>query len=192
MIAERIKKETKHAHQSLDSLLIPQIKKITTLHEYTKLLGIFYIYFREVESLIDSYLDDSIIPHYAKRRKAKIIPQDIRNMHIEQEAINLHPSLPVISCRAHALGAMYVLEGSTLGGKIISSILKDNLSAAGKPSYKFFDGYGENTGEMWLSFTTALNSFPATAYESDKIIQAASDTFKKFEEWIVENSGKIK
>ena len=87
--------------------------------------------------------------------------------------------LPEISGHAAALGAMYVIEGSTLGGQIICNMLKKQLKI--EDGLSFFSGYGEQTIPMWKRFQAVLD-LPGSQ-QGDKIIEAANDTFGKFEVW---------
>lgn len=57
-------------------------------------------------------------------------------------------------CRGEALGLLYVLEGSTLGGHVIH---RAQVSAGRSlEGLGFFDPYGPRTGEMWRSFMDVL------------------------------------
>lgn len=81
--------------------------------------------------------------------------------------------------RAEALGALYVMEGSTLGGKVIGKALRRlpnwPISA---PSY--FDPYGSATGSMWSAFQDYLDS--ALEADADAVIVGAQRTFALLQE----------
>lgn len=64
------------------------------------------------------------------------------------------PAFPVPASRAEALGMLYVLEGSTLGGRFIAGA----LAARGvtDPDLAFLDPYGSATGARWRAFLTVL------------------------------------
>jgi heme oxygenase len=55
---------------------------------------------------------------------------------------------------AAALGSLYVMEGSTLGGQVISRALAEApwLPPGG---LTYFNPYGDRTGAMWRSFKAA-------------------------------------
>lgn len=74
-----------------------------------------------------------------------------------------------------ALGSLYVMEGSTLGGKVISRAL------AGAPwlppgGLTYFNPYGADTGAMWLTFKDRVRSLAAPAVTPD-IVAGAVDCF---------------
>jgi heme oxygenase len=65
------------------------------------------------------------------------------------------PAFPIPANRAEALGMLYVLEGSTLGGRLILRM----LAARGieDPDLAFLDPYGAETGRRWRSFLSVLS-----------------------------------
>lgn len=66
---------------------------------------------------------------------------------------------PGLASRAEALGALYVMEGATLGGRVI----RRELAARGVSldGLEFLDPYGERAGERWRSFTVVLEALGA-------------------------------
>jgi heme oxygenase len=68
----------------------------------------------------------------------------------------LLPDLPTF---AHALGALYVLEGATLGGRVILRDLDARLGTSIAGATRFFGGRREAVGPMWLRFRALLDDF---------------------------------
>jgi heme oxygenase len=52
---------------------------------------------------------------------------------------------------AFAVGLLYVLEGSMLGGQVILKMLKKVESLDGLPHH-FYTAYGAETGQRWMAF----------------------------------------
>ena len=132
-----------------------------------------------------SYIDDDIVPQYSRRRKSNVIEEELQSMHENLHAINEDVPLPRIDNIAGALGAMYVLEGSTMGGKIISKILAENLGK--QPSdIRFFNYYGDDTDVLWGQFVQSLNMFADELEDAGKgvVISVARNTFHCFKAWI--------
>lgn len=65
------------------------------------------------------------------------------------------PAFPVPANRAEALGMLYVLEGSTLGGRLILRWLEDR--GIRDPDLAFLDPYGPDTGRLWRGFLAVLS-----------------------------------
>jgi heme oxygenase len=83
---------------------------------------------------------------------------------------------------ARVLGSFYVLEGSTLGGQLITRHLSsaDWLPAQG---LRYFNPYGSRTGEMWRSFRRWLES-QAQHHAANDIVAGARATFVVLQKWL--------
>lgn len=187
MFIEKLRSETKHIHQALEKVMIPGIKQADTPEAYAKILNVFYGYFKAIENLLDAQLDEKVVPAYTQRRKADIILQDLKAMSLNGQLPPLATDLPQISNLHQALGAMYVLEGSTLGGQVITKMLKQNLNVNDTAYLKFFSGYGDETQKMWASFMGVLDQHAQDESRQGEMIEAAINTFAKFKLWIEKN-----
>ena len=79
------------------------------------------------------------------------------------------------------MGALYVLEGSTLGGQMIARMLQKNPLLNLVPGQlNFFLGYKKETGPKWKSFQAALNLLDG---ETETLVSTARQTFSLFTQW---------
>lgn len=60
---------------------------------------------------------------------------------------------------ATAVGMMYVLEGSTMGGRILTQKLSYIVGSNGIPCTSYFRAYGDDTMKMWAEFCQFLDQF---------------------------------
>ena len=113
-----------------------------------------------------------------QRYRAHLIEEDL-GLSTGKPGLPLCPVLPPLHTRPQLLGALYVLEGSTLGGQVINR----QLERACIPLRRYFAGYGERTGPMWKAFCQLLTEAvtPATA---DEVVASASLTFQCLDAWI--------
>ncbi|RYY93360.1 MAG: hypothetical protein EOO11_19855, partial [Chitinophagaceae bacterium] len=81
---------------------------------------------------------------------------------------------------------LYVLEGSTLGGRFIVKMIAAALPGLPEGALRFFRGYGAETGPMWLTFQAALGTW-AERRQPAPIVDAANLTFETFDAWIQQN-----
>jgi heme oxygenase len=189
MLSEKIKEETKQAHQSLEKIIVGHIKSVQSAEDYKTLLQLLYSYYFPLEILLDEWLNDGLVPFYSQRRKAESILHDINAVPDKHSPATLCTDLPPVNNIAAAFGALYVLEGSTLGGTYIAKMLSKQ---AGIPAMQltFFNGYAGKSMEMWNAFITALNHYAETSGAGAEIMQSAKNTFEKFEQWTVNIADK--
>lgn len=120
----------------------------------------------------------------AGRRKLPRLEHDLRTLGADPARLPLADAVPEVGDAAAALGCMYVLEGATLGGRVISR----HLAARGigpDTGGAFFAGYGDETGEMWKSFSAAIGAYTEAHPESvARIVEAADETFTLLERWL--------
>jgi heme oxygenase (biliverdin-IX-beta and delta-forming) len=178
---QQLRSKTANSHQlieqnSASQLLMSQAVTITQYAHYLKsLYGFVYGFEKMVFPLLKHYemlqLDD--------RRKSQLIQADLAMLHhtaaepyLKDELFTTH-----YQTAAAALGGMYVLEGSTLGGQIINKHLSTVLgnSVVGKTTYLM--AYAGQTGSMWKSFLQLLCEVGATSVNEDEIIESAVNTF---------------
>jgi heme oxygenase len=183
MLSTELKNHTKSSHQQLEKKLMLRLRGVKNNADYAALLHLFYGYFAGLDQLINLNLNIAVLPDYSKRRKADLIAADLTILGDVQFTTVPSSALPQIQNHAQALGALYVIEGSTLGGQIISQILVRQLGPI--EALSFFTGYGADTMSMWQVFKTAIDH--PDNHDGDKIIAAANDTFLKFGEWFDAN-----
>jgi len=190
MILEDIKAQTLENHIKLEksALLSLFSTQQIDLQCYRLILTLFYGYFHPLEQKLDAiagiplYLTD-----YDTRRKSSLLLSDIQALSkrsIADAALPLCPDLPPVSDEPQAFGCLYVMEGSTLGGKYIARQLRDQLGLTASSGAAFFNGYGEETGLRWKNFQHALRTFSEQSGQQEAIIQSANQTFEKLYCWI--------
>lgn len=178
MLREILKEETKVAHQKTEATVIRKLKKVNTENDYIELLKCFYSYFSAVEKEISPFLTEEILPDLSKRRDASYIIQDIEELGGNLE--DLPPAqTPEITSVIEALSAMYVLEGSLMGGPYIIKMLEKRGIERG---FSFFEGYGVDSGKMIKTFMDTLNREGEKIEDKTNAIQAAENTFRNFGE----------
>ncbi|HEY0760400.1 MAG TPA: biliverdin-producing heme oxygenase [Acidisarcina sp.] len=81
------------------------------------------------------------------------------------------------------LGAMYVMEGSRLGGLHIARHVESVLGLTPGRGDSYFRGRAEGTGAMWKEFLDVLRTRVPEA-QADQAIFAARAMFRAFGEWM--------
>jgi heme oxygenase len=91
------------------------------------------------------------------------------------------PLLPPLSDLPTALGCLYVLEGSTLGGQLMARHLAATLELDATNGAAFFNSYGPEVGPMWKAFRSFVDAQPESS--APAIIASACATFSALEHW---------
>lgn len=86
------------------------------------------------------------------RRRTPLLAQDLHALDLPLPALP-SPSLDLAS-PAEALGLLYVMEGSSLGGRMIRKAIA--ARGADLTGLSFLDPYAEQTGERWRAFLSVL------------------------------------
>jgi heme oxygenase len=184
MFTDIIKEATLTNHQQVEKVLVSQMKSMRSKQDYVDLLHLFYGYFGGLEQQINAYINQSDMPDYAQRRKTEAIANDLKALGSQVPAVAGHNYLPQINNDLQAFGALYVIEGSTLGGKIISKMIQQHLNLANAAGLSFFNGYGDDTQQMWDTFKQQLNAVVKSPADEETVLAAANETFGKFKQWL--------
>lgn len=184
-VAQLLKKETFDAHLRSEKILASKLVSIKTYQDYASILKTFYGFFCPVENLIRQFITKDILDDIRERRNSLFIIQDLKAINYSIEQLPVCDQLPNIKSSFEALGAMYVLEGSTLGGRMIGKMLLKNTAVAFNDfNLNFFSGYKERTGSKWSCFLSVLNQCED---EADVVAAAANETFDCFTQWMEGN-----
>jgi len=171
MLQEILKSATAANHNELESLMFVNeiMNKTLTLQQYKTLLATNYIVHATLEIHLHESLDDDLKQKLdiGKRNKLAALEQDLLEMGMKKEELDVM-GLDFLRLQdagnAVSLGAMYVLEGATLGGHVIHKKLKAN-PAFENLGLHYYSVYDKNLMPNWLTFVNVLNtSVPASDY----------------------------
>jgi heme oxygenase len=82
-----------------------------------------------------------------------------------------------------ALGRLYVLEGSTLGGTFIDRHLAGLSSLGRGVRVRAFSPYGSETGAMWHAFRRTVRRHVTGGGDAARVVAAGRETFAALAEW---------
>lgn len=164
MLQDILKSATKDNHDELESLMFVNeiMNKTLTLEQYKTLLATNYIVHAALESKLHDALDADIKNklNVESRGKLAALEQDLAEMNIAKKDLDTL-DLEFLALNdpnsASSLGAMYVLEGATLGGHVIHKKLKAN-PAFESLSLHYYSVYDKNLMPNWLTFVNVLNT----------------------------------
>lgn len=164
--------------------MMDRIRAIKDVGDYVLLLGIMHGYYSSLEVVIQRYLTREKVPDISRRQRSHTILEDMNELLPGSVSGLLCLEIPRIDSSCSALGALYVLEGSTLGGGIVAQIISGKINA--DRGFSFFRSYGKDVPEMWSTFIDYLK-LGYTESEHTEIIEAAKETFLTFNDWLIAN-----
>lgn len=193
MFIQNLRASTADCHKQLELNSLSQVLLSDNVNE-----TIYCSYLIQLHSFVkgfEQYVFPELGLHFSNindRKKAHCIEDDLKahgitidkNTLLEEEFFSATYSDVYL-----AAGALYVLEGSTLGGQIIVKHLQktmppDFVNAA------YFMGYQQKTGSMWKAFLQQLIALPQSTEQEQQIIKGAITTFKIIDGLLTNNNKK--
>lgn len=172
---QRLKQETRSEHLALEAQL-PLMSPDLTLAQYRAVLRAF----ASVILPLEQRLEDCCLPAalgYPARRHTSALQRDLTVLGLDAPP---HPLPDTLGTRAPAVyGTLYVLEGSTLGGQLISRHLHRHLHLTATTGAAYFAGYGPDTGPKWRAFHQFMLETVQPEW-SDAILAEARTAFQTF------------
>jgi heme oxygenase len=94
--------------------------------------------------------------------------------------------LPLLATEAEVVGALYVLEGSDLGGRVIAKRLAESRGLTPDTGGRFYGGHdAESTRARWLRFCALLQRMSdGDGLAADAMVRGATMTFRSLEDWM--------
>jgi heme oxygenase len=184
-LLKRLRQETHGQHAALEAQL-PLLDRSLTREAYVWLLGRFWGFYSPLEDrLIHSMRRHVLSLDYSTRRKTPLLEKDLGCLGMPQRDLPRCALLPALAEVAELLGCLYVIEGSTLGGQVITQRLAAHLALNGDAGGAFFSGYGAATGAHWREFGSFLTATALSLDRDDEVVAGANATFRTFADWLL-------
>lgn len=190
MDLKRLREATRPEHEATESA-VPLMKADLTLEEYLQVLQRFAVIVGAWDAFAAKAAPAAYAPLVAQRRRSVSLQHDLAHFGADapgEASTGIEAEIAtVVGDSATApyrfLGAMYVLEGSTLGGRFIAEHVESSLGLSPGQGDDFFRGYGAQTIPMWREFQTALSAVPEQ--DGDAVIAAATQMFAVFQKHLL-------
>jgi heme oxygenase (biliverdin-IX-beta and delta-forming) len=160
-----------------------------TVPLYRRRIGEFYGFYAALEPLL---LDPqkwrgTPLADTDRRRKTPALADDLHALDIDPSGLAVCKAIAhLTTTEAQRYGCLYVMEGSTLGGQLISRHLHARLGIDPDHGGRFFHGYGARTGSMWKVFRSALVAYADQPVKQVAVIAAAGAAFRALSAWCSE------
>lgn len=162
------------------ALLDPALGRPRLVH----VLDLMHGFWRAAEAGLDAWAADRPADadrlQWSRRRRAALFAGDLQTLGAAPSGAT--PQLPPVRGTDEALGRLYVLEGSTLGGVFIDRHLS-GLPELADVTLRAFSPYGSETGAMWASFRRETRARITDGGDTGTVLAAARTTFGDLAGW---------
>ncbi len=176
-------KDLKHAtaalHVELESLSVSQsiLSPHVSIKDYLHYLDVMYDIVVAVEKFVFPRVS-SEFSNLDLRRKKPLLEQDFQSLHYKKhQEVRIAGLSEEVKSLGFAMGILYVIEGSSLGGRVILKHIQKTLNIEQATGAAFFAGYGDRTGILWKEFMEALVIHQITNNNGNEIIAGANHAF---------------
>lgn len=170
---------TAASHTALEALPVSEsiLKPDVTDLDYAHYLNLMRDVVKDAEQNIFPILN-TVVPDLESRNKTQHIEADLAAL----GAITETAEKPLSEGIEHltipfALGILYVVEGSSLGGRVILKNINAVLGHDADSGAAYFSGYGGQTGSRWKAFLEVLVTYESANDAADEIIAGANYAF---------------
>lgn len=181
----RLREETQDAHEAIERDFHWE-HQVATLDGYRGLLSRLYGFYAVWEPAAAMLVEDAF---FAPRRKLHLLAADLHHLGLTSADLGRLPACRPgvrMARRPEAIGAMYVLEGSTLGGQIIARRIAETLGFGANGGCAYYCAYGAAIGTMWREFRDRLLDVPPDEHEA--VLATATSTFACLHQWLSSRS----
>ncbi|WP_416757168.1 biliverdin-producing heme oxygenase [Roseateles sp. So40a] len=177
----RLRHCTGPLHEDIEALL--RLEAPMPIARYGRIVQGFHEFLTLWEMRVRHALPERLRPWFDERQRAPFAARDIAALGLTQDlamrdAARAAQHRIMLDSPATAIGSLYVLEGSALGGQVLTRQLAGQGLTPDRGA-AYFHGYGERTGAMWREFRAlAQDTAGGDAASRTAACKAAVQTFK--------------
>ena len=175
---EQLRADTADSHKNLEKLPLSMsiMSPTVSAEAYALYLNRMHDVIKNTEENIFPLLQN-IFPDLEERRKLPLINADLAFLNAPKTEFKSPFVFSEKISVPFAIGIVYVVEGSSLGGRFI---LKNLQTALGYDveGVSYFNGYGNKTGSSWKNFLNVLTTYEEQNNVGSEIIAGADFAFQ--------------
>ncbi|MCC5834767.1 MAG: biliverdin-producing heme oxygenase [Opitutales bacterium] len=187
-LLEQLRTKTKAQHDALESstLLKGLLEESLQLELYADILKRYFSLLIRFEEQVAGHPGWEFLNRdFESCLKSPILLQDLDYLGVEPEQ-RMHPVTSELrfDCSGvpEFMGTLYVIEGSSLGGRVISRKLEQHLGLTARAGAAYFNGYGDRTFSNWRDFCQQLELYGDSIDDPLPIVAAANHAFSTFKQ----------
>jgi heme oxygenase len=194
-VLSRLRLATRDEHEAVERVLDLMSASLTP-EGYRQRLEQFYGFYAPLEKALREGFAENADPEgefgfspaarsalASRLNKTNHLRQDLEYLGVPTGVLPLCRDLPPMGTQAEVLGCLYVLEGATLGGRMITQHVRSALGITPTTGGRFFEGYGDGTGSMWQGMRQLLVAGSPDTQTENAIVTNAISTFACLRGW---------
>ena len=185
IVHARLRSATRGVHLDLERQLA-LLRGDLSLVRYTRIIALFYGFYRPIEAGLQRL--KTLVPEqrFPLRARTELLKRDLLALGWGEQAISELPTctdLPDLCAPEHFAGCLYVLEGASLGGQVITRHLRERLELTDHGGTAFFAGDGAATAARWKCVLEWLEHASHSGWRVEQIVTSACETFRALANW---------
>ena len=178
---DRLRDATRVQHSAIEQhpLLESFVGTGPDRESYAALLAAFREFYRVLEPRLGSRLAASLPDslRYCYQWRLPLLSRDLHDLRFPFVTLSLPGKgvrpVPTLASSEHLLGTLYVLEGSTQGGRVIGPRILRSLGFRPEHGARYFNLYRRGT---WPAYMDLVAQWPATR-SMEPMVEGARETF---------------
>jgi heme oxygenase len=182
-LRQSLKLGTADAHRALEAtlgLLGPDLD----VRRYRHVLELLYGFYSPIEHALARFV--GIVP-FPLRARAVLLEDDLTTLGLSSSDLDVLPrcaGAPRPGCSDELAGCLYVLEGASLGGQVITRALQPRLGVAKGRGASFFAGDEDQTFARWAVVLEWFEDLARRGASPGAVVAAANATFDALARWM--------
>lgn len=164
--------ETEHHRVERHTVLRPLTTSSLSTQQYARVIAAFIGFYAPLERHMRETWSHIDFPNYRYQPRLPLLLEDQGALPIC--AVTPCTGAPEFTCEDELIGALYVLEGATQGGRVIAPLLLERLALTENTGARYFNLYRQHG---WQEFRTMVGQCQRN-HDFDVAVAAARSTFQ--------------
>lgn len=184
-----LRERTDDIHQLLHrhSSFVALFEQTLDAREYLRLVQRLYGFYAPLDDVVEAITADDVLRDYAYVRRSNLLKRDLLDLglsHASIEALPLCPQFAHLITPKTLGGALYVVEGATMGGSVIERAVSKTLKTDGPEGRRYWSWCRAEGKQCWSKLITYFDSLDVTDDVLEDHLTGATETFRIFAEWL--------
>jgi heme oxygenase len=187
LVRQALKSATASLHDRLHQAALFQdlLNGLLSIDRYQVLLASLHAIYQPLEERLVCALSQSAnlgaLGTY--QRRTPLLARDLADLEsVGPVAViaRTPPRIPDIDRDCQALGALYVIEGSSMGARLMARKLDSLLPQDHARARRYFDVTALQSAQRWAAVCAVIDTFEERSLETQEMIDVACQTFALF------------